>query len=194
MTIEELKGKLREINPNLNLRKENDDKIIYLNTWNMGQNPDSLYLDRIPIASLRTGLFITEGTKLSDSERFALRGVINKYLLDRVSSRLNETTASFNKWLGEMKKAGIKLNEQFREESNMKINIPIGTRDTVSNFWDSYARSFLEKYNFLTVSVITLADDTELRFLVKTKYGYIAVKYADHITYVGDGVWSVSHD
>ena len=44
------------------------------------------------------------------------------------------------------------------------------------------------------MSAIILDDKTMLRAIVKTKYGYIAVKYDDFVTYVGDGIWSVSHD
>ena len=44
------------------------------------------------------------------------------------------------------------------------------------------------------VSAIILDDKTMLRAIVKTKYGYIAVKYDDYVTYVGDGIWSVSHE
>ena len=44
------------------------------------------------------------------------------------------------------------------------------------------------------MSAIILDGKTMLRVIVKTKYGYIAVKYDDYVTYVGDGVWSVSHD
>ena len=76
----------------------------------------------------------------------------------------------------------------------MKINIPVGTRDTADHFCGSYTKKFLKKYNFLMMSVIILDDKTILRAMVKTKYGYIAVKYDDYVTYVGDGIWSVSHD
>lgn len=76
----------------------------------------------------------------------------------------------------------------------MKINIPVGTRDTADHFWGDYTKKFLKKYNFLIMSAIILDDKIMLRAIVKTKYGYIAVKYDDFVTYVGDGIWSVSHD
>ena len=76
----------------------------------------------------------------------------------------------------------------------MKISIPIGTRDTADHFCGNYTKKFLKKYNFLMMSVIILDDKTILRAMVKTKYGYIAVKYDDYVTYVGDGIWSVSHE
>ena len=44
------------------------------------------------------------------------------------------------------------------------------------------------------MSTIILDDKTMLGTIVKTKYGYIAVKCDDYVTYVGDGIWSVSHD
>ena len=66
--------------------------------------------------------------------------------------------------------------------------------DTADHFCGNYTEKFLKKYNFLMMSAIILDDKTMLRAIVKTKYGYIAVKYDDFVTYVGNGVWSVSHD
>lgn len=86
------------------------------------------------------------------------------------------------------------VKKQFEEEDNVKINIPVGTRDTADHFWGNYTEKFLKKYNFLMMSAIILDDKTMLRAIVKTKYGYIAVKYDDYVTYVGDGIWSVSHE
>lgn len=96
-----------------------------------------------------------------------------------------------DKWITEIKKASIDVVE---EEDNVKINIPVGTRDTADHFWGNYTEKFLKKYNFLMMSAIILDGKTMLRAIVKTKYGYIAVKYDDYVTYVGDGIWSVSHD
>lgn len=42
--------------------------------------------------------------------------------------------------------------------------------------------------------MIGLRDGTDLHALVKTKYDYIAVKDDNFVTYVSDGVWSVSKD
>lgn len=105
--------------------------------------------------------------------------------------KAKETIASMDKWIAEIKKAGVDVVE---EEDNMKINIPVGTRDTADHFWGNYTEKFLKKYNFLMMSAIILDGKTMLRAIVKTKYGYIAVKYDDYVTYVGNGVWSVSHD
>lgn len=83
---------------------------------------------------------------------------------------------------------------QIRKDYDMEINIPIGTRGKASDFWDSYSRDFLKKYNFVMITMIRLDDDTDFRALAKTKYGYIALKYDDIVTYVGDEIWSVSKD
>ena len=92
----------------------------------------------------------------------------------------------------QLKKAGIKFNGQFKEESNMKISIPIGTRGKATEFWDSYKRDFLSNYNFIMINFVN--NGNYFRALVKTKYGYIAVCGDEQVTYVGDGIWSVSKD
>ena len=74
----------------------------------------------------------------------------------------------------------------------MKISIPIGTRGKATEFCDSYKRDFLINYNFIMINFVN--NDNYFRAIVKTKYGHIAVCGDDYVTYVGDGVWSVSHD
>ena len=74
----------------------------------------------------------------------------------------------------------------------MKISIPIGTRGKATEFRYSYKRDFLSNYNFIIINFVN--NGNYFRAIVKTKYGYIAVKYDDFVTYVGNGVWSVSHD
>ena len=103
--------------------------------------------------------------------------------------KAKETIASMDKWIAEIKKAGVDVVE---EESNMKISIPIGTRGKATEFRDSYTRDFLSNYNFIVINFVN--NGNYFRALVKTKYGYIAVCGDEQVTYVGDGIWSVSHD
>ena len=107
---------------------------------------------------------------------------------------ISETEMDESEWSNGYEYAYLKQKKQFEEEDNVKINIPVGTRDTADHFWGNYTERFLKKYNFLMMSVIILDDKTMIRAIVKTKYGYIAVKYDDFVTYVGDGIWSVSHE
>lgn len=71
-------------------------------------------------------------------------------------------------------------------------------RVRVSDILSTYNTDFLEKYNFFSIG----KDSTGFLFfknisftaIVKTKYGYMAVEYRDYVTYVDDGVWSVTRD
>ena len=103
--------------------------------------------------------------------------------------KAKETIASMDKWIAEIKKAGVDVVE---EEDNMKISIPIGTRGKATEFWDSYKRDFLSNYNFIMINFVN--NGNYFRALVKTKYGYIAVCGDEQVTYVGDGIWSVAKD
>lgn len=79
----------------------------------------------------------------------------------------------------------------------MKNIIPM-KRMRVQDILSTYNIDFLEKHNFFNIG----KDPTSFVFfgnisftaIAKTKYGYMAVNYRDYITYVGDGIWSVSHE
>ena len=72
----------------------------------------------------------------------------------------------------------------------MKIDIPM-KRVKVDDILSTYNRSFLEDHNCV---ICPMNFDDRFTAIVKTKYGYLAVNYRDYITYVGNGIWSVTKD
>lgn len=78
----------------------------------------------------------------------------------------------------------------------MEIDIPM-KRFKVKEILVTYTSDFLEKHNlFNTTVILGTLSFTNISFtaIAKTKYGYIAVDEQDYITYVGDGVWSVTRN
>ena len=74
----------------------------------------------------------------------------------------------------------------------MKINIPVGTRETLKEFKKSYQRKFLEKYGYKAYGHVILGSFVILAETVETKYGELVVHDNDVVTYVGNRTWSVS--
>ena len=68
----------------------------------------------------------------------------------------------------------------------------IGARGKVIDFIDSYTESFLYKNGFKRYELESPIN--EKLTTVQTKYGELVISLSDVVTYVGDGVWSVSHD
>lgn len=79
----------------------------------------------------------------------------------------------------------------------MKLDIPM-KRVRVNDILSTYNTDFLEKHNFFNIgkgsSHMIVFKRIVFIAIVKTKYGYMAVDYQDYITYVGDGIWSVTKD
>lgn len=74
----------------------------------------------------------------------------------------------------------------------MAINLKIGERGKPQEFINSYTKDFLEFYGFEDYELN--APFSENLITVQTKYGELVVQEEDVITYVGDGIWSVSHE
>lgn len=74
----------------------------------------------------------------------------------------------------------------------MAISLKIGERGKPQEFIDSYTKYFLEFYGFEDYELNT--PFSEDLITVQTKYGELVVQKEDVITYVGDGIWSVSHE
>lgn len=69
----------------------------------------------------------------------------------------------------------------------------IGVRGEVINFVDSYTESFLYKHGLKRYDLVSKYTSDHLT-TVQTKYGELVVQKEDVITYVGNGIWSVSKD
>lgn len=85
-----------------------------------------------------------------------------------------------------------------RKDYDMENIIPMKRRQ-VKDFLDTYTIKFLRKHNFLKIDEkvsFSLITNNHIVFIavVKTKYGYMAVGKNNLVTYVGDGIWSVSKD
>lgn len=85
----------------------------------------------------------------------------------------------------------------------MAISLKIGERGKPQEFIDSYTKDFLEFYGFedyklnVPFSKLNAPFSEELitdLITVQTKYGELVVQKEDVITYVGNGIWSVSKD
>lgn len=74
----------------------------------------------------------------------------------------------------------------------MAISLKIGERGKPQEFIDSYTKDFLEFYGFEDYKVNE--PFSEELITVQTKYGELVVQKEDVITYVGNGIWSVSKD
>lgn len=72
----------------------------------------------------------------------------------------------------------------------MAISLKIGERGKPQEFIDSYTKDFLEFYGFEDYKLNE--PFSEELITVQTKYGELVVSANDVITYVGDGIWSVS--
>lgn len=79
----------------------------------------------------------------------------------------------------------------------MEIDIPM-KRVKVKDILSTYNTDFLEKHNFFNIGTDStgalLFSHISFTAIAKTKYGYMAVEWRDYITYVGDGVWSVTRN
>lgn len=69
----------------------------------------------------------------------------------------------------------------------MEIDIPI-KKLKVKDISFAYGSSFLKLHNFF------YCHDSMFDVIVKTKYGYMAIDKQDYITYLGNGVWSVTRN
>lgn len=74
----------------------------------------------------------------------------------------------------------------------MAISLKIGEQGKPQEFIDSYTKYFLEFYGFEDYKLNE--PFSEDLITVQTKYGELVVQEEDVITYVGDGIWSVSHE
>lgn len=74
----------------------------------------------------------------------------------------------------------------------MAISLKIGERGKPQEFIDSYTKDFLDFYGFEDYK-LNVPFSEEL-ITVQTKYGELVVQEEDVITYVGNGIWSVSHE
>lgn len=74
----------------------------------------------------------------------------------------------------------------------MAISLKIGERGKPQEFIDSYTKDFLEFYGFEDYKLNE--PFSEELITVQTKYGELVVQKEDVITYVGNGIWSVSKD
>ena len=74
----------------------------------------------------------------------------------------------------------------------MAISLKIGERGKPQEFIDSYTKYFLEFYGFEDYELN--APFSEDLITVQTKYGELVVQKGDVITYVGNRIWSVSHE
>ena len=74
----------------------------------------------------------------------------------------------------------------------MAISLKIGERGKPQEFINSYTKDFLEFYGFEDYKLN--APFSEELITVQTKYGELVVQKEDVITYVGNGIWSVSHE
>lgn len=69
----------------------------------------------------------------------------------------------------------------------------IGARGKAIVFNDTYTESFLYNHGFKRYELVSKYTTDHLT-TVQTKYGELVVSANDVITYVGDGIWSVSRD
>lgn len=69
----------------------------------------------------------------------------------------------------------------------------VGARGKVIDFNDTYTESFLYNHGFKRYELVSKYATDHLT-TVQTKYGELVVSANDVITYVGDGIWSVSGD
>lgn len=74
----------------------------------------------------------------------------------------------------------------------MAISLKIGEQGKPQEFIDSYTKDFLEFYGFEDYKLNE--PFSEGLITVQTKYGELVVQEEDVITYVGNGIWSVSKD
>lgn len=79
----------------------------------------------------------------------------------------------------------------------MELDIP-SKRVRVDDILSTYNIDFLEKHNFFNIGTDStgalLFRNISFSAIAKTKYGYLAVNHRDYITYVGNGIWSVTKD
>ena len=73
-----------------------------------------------------------------------------------------------------------------------KVNfLGIGARGKVIDFNDTYTEEFLYTYGFKRYELVNKYATGRLT-TVRTKYGETVVYADDVVTYVGNGIWSVS--
>ena len=75
-------------------------------------------------------------------------------------------------------------------------DIGIGVHGTLEQFKKKYTVEFLERYGYTDYYYYTPFSNKKqvLDETVQTKYGELVVHNLDVLTYVGDGIWSVSRD
>ena len=75
----------------------------------------------------------------------------------------------------------------------MKIKIDIGTRGTLKEFKNAYTAKFLKLHGYKEYGYQWFGEIVTFK-TVKTKYGELVIYNNSVLTYVGDGIWSVSHE
>ncbi|NRO27724.1 hypothetical protein [Lactobacillus helveticus] len=186
MTIDELETKLNEIDDEvqIHIKKYNPNGGgYYALTINSNFNR---YSDRLTIEITNTK------KKVLLFSLFKKRyGTTKSWELD---TRSNDHTWIV-KYMDFYLKA-LKIAQQFMEENNgKKPSIDIGVRGTLKDFKNAYTVEFLGKYGYKEYSYrLFNPKPIILAKTIKTKYGELVIHNNSVITYVGDGIWSVSRD
>lgn len=77
----------------------------------------------------------------------------------------------------------------------MEIDLKIGERGKFKEFESVYKSEFLEKHEYHAYTVSKgFTRKYKICQSLQTKYGELVVKNSDVVTYVGHGIWSVSHE